>query len=416
MNVLPAGTRVAVLSHAHPSISKGGAEIAAHTLFRGLRAIGVDAVFVAMCEEAALPRIALGDDEFVCLHDSLRYDHFYHLAPIGVRQSLLDLLRRERVQLLSAHHFLHVGIGALADVARAGIPVALTLHEFLSICHNHGQLITRPDGQLCDGPSPAKCRTCYPEHRRQQFAVRFDRFAAAWQEIGAFVAPSQFLADRVVAAGVPAARMHMVENGLIPRAQNGEAAHGKQARRVWRFGYFGQINPFKGVDLLLDACAIIARDPERAATLRIAIHGNFIGQSEAFIDRVKQAVEEYPFLSYFGPYDNAVVGRLMARCDYVVVPSKWWENSPVVIQEAYRAGCPVVGTGIGGLAEKIVHGVTGLHFDWNDPADLADRIVEAADAEVHAQLSAALPVTLTPEDMAHAYCEIFAPLLAHSSV
>jgi len=36
--------RIAVLSHVHPSLSRGGAEIAAHTLFTGLREIGVDAI------------------------------------------------------------------------------------------------------------------------------------------------------------------------------------------------------------------------------------------------------------------------------------------------------------------------------------------------------------------------------------
>ena len=56
--------------------------------------------------------------------------------------------------------------------------------------------------------------------------------------------------------------------------------------------------------------------------------------------------------------------RLLGRAavaNYVVVPSIWWENSPVVIQEAYAARRPVICSGIGGMAEKVIDGVTGLH-------------------------------------------------------
>ena len=61
----------------------------------------------------------------------------------------------------------------------------------------------------------------------------------------------------------------------------------------------------------------------------------------------------------------------MSACDYILVPSTWWENSPVVIQEAYAAGRPVICTGIGGMAEKVPNRRSGLHFRLDDGADLA---------------------------------------------
>src|SRR4051795_3853773 len=36
--------RIAVLAHTHPSVTKGGAEVAAYSLYRGLNALGVDAI------------------------------------------------------------------------------------------------------------------------------------------------------------------------------------------------------------------------------------------------------------------------------------------------------------------------------------------------------------------------------------
>ena len=42
----------------------------------------------------------------------------------------------------------------------------------------------------------------------------------------------------------------------------------------------------------------------------------------------------------------------MRQADWIVVPSIWWENAPLVILEARAAGRPVICSGIGGMAEN----------------------------------------------------------------
>ena len=64
----------------------------------------------------------------------------------------------------------------------------------------------------------------------------------------------------------------------------------------------------------------------------------------------------------------------MAETDWVVVPSRWWENSPLVIQEAFMHGRPVICSGIGGMAEHVQDRVSGLHFEVGDDQSLADVI------------------------------------------
>jgi glycosyltransferase involved in cell wall biosynthesis len=61
-----------------------------------------------------------------------------------------------------------------------------------------------------------------------------------------------------------------------------------------------------------------------------------------------------------------------------VVPSIWWENSPLVIQEAFMHGRPVICSDIGGMAEKVIDGVNGLHFTAGDPRSLATVLRRAA--------------------------------------
>jgi glycosyltransferase involved in cell wall biosynthesis len=404
------GKRIAILAHSHISVTKGGAEIAAHTLFRGLRAIGVDAILIACCDDSALDRLALGANEYALPYRGRLYDHFYHLAPIGMREALVDLLRRERIDILNAHHFLHTGIGIFEDVAAAGIAVVFTIHEFLSLCNNHGQLVTRGTNLLCDGPSPSACHACYPEHSRQQFAVRSHRVTGSFASVAAFVSPSHFLAGKMIEHGVPTDRMHVIENGIAHDGPPVEAIDRPTTGRTWTFGFFGQINPFKGIDLILEACEILTRDDTLAQSVRLAIHGNVVGQDEEFAARFRASVGDHPFLSYHGPYDNRRVAGLMAQCDYVLMPSTWWENSPVVIQESFRARRPVICTGIGGMAEKVTHGVNGLHFARGDASDLARRIAEAIDPELYQRLQAGIPKTASGVAMATAYAALFAAI------
>jgi glycosyltransferase involved in cell wall biosynthesis len=78
-----------------------------------------------------------------------------------------------------------------------------------------------------------------------------------------------------------------------------------------------------------------------------------------------------------GQYAHDDLPRLMAEVDWVVVPSRWWENSPLVIQEAFLHKRPVICSNIGGMAEKVTDGVDGLHFRAGDPRSLA-RVLERA--------------------------------------
>jgi glycosyltransferase involved in cell wall biosynthesis len=97
----------------------------------------------------------------------------------------------------------------------------------------------------------------------------------------------------------------------------------------------------------------------------------------------------------------------MAACDYVVLPSTWWENSPVVIQEAYQAKRPVICTGIGGMAEKVIDDVTGLHFERNDAGDLVEKIIDAADPARYRRFQEALPEARSPIWVAQEYAALF---------
>lgn len=398
---------IVVISHAHPSVSKGGAEVAAYALYTGLRRLGLPAAFVAMCPAGQMAQVRFDTpDEHVVPFDGADYDHTFHHAPPSVFGSLRRLLDPLKPSALVFHHFLFLGINTLERlVDHFQCPSALVLHEFLAICQHHGQMVTRPAKRLCPAASPSRCTGCFPELGQDDFSVRKALFLGAFAKLRRLVAPSAFLARRFIDWGVPAERLAVVENGLLrdplpdgPAPAGGAHPAVPQAPVV--FGYFGQINPFKGVDLLLEAAGLLARQVP-PVPLRLRIHGNLVGVDAAFAARFEAAsAEPDGAVEYAGPYDNTEVLNLMQACDFVVMASRWWENSPVVIQEAYAARRPLVVPGLGGMAEKVQDGVSGSHFRHGDAADLA-RVL--ADCAARGRGGYQLPAVQTARDMALHY-------------
>jgi glycosyltransferase involved in cell wall biosynthesis len=145
-----------------------------------------------------------------------------------------------------------------------------------------------------------------------------------------------------------------------------------------RVGFFGQISKLKGIGVLLDCAAALAEQTE--AKISINIFGDYRGQPKAFQDEfLTQLAKVTRNVNYRGPYRQAEVDRLMGSMDAVVVPSIWWENSPVVIQEALRNNRPILCSDIGGMAEKVRNGVDGLHFSVGSGLELSYLLLRLHD-------------------------------------
>ncbi len=74
--------------------------------------------------------------------------------------------------------------------------------------------------------------------------------------------------------------------------------------------------------------------------------------------------------------ENAAIADILGSLDVVIVPSVWYENSPLTIQEAFVGRVPVITADQGGMAELVRHEVDGLHFRIGDVADLR-RVMRA---------------------------------------
>ena len=148
------------------------------------------------------------------------------------------------------------------------------------------------------------------------------------------------------------------------------------------FGFFGQIHPFKGLIELLTAIDHADRLwPEKSKAIRLTIHGARLElNGPDYIALFRRLLAKTAARVHFaGPYARRGLYRLMAAVDWVVVPSIWWENSPLVIEEALAHRRPVLCSDIGGMAEWVRPGKDGFHFPVGDAIELARLLAWLAD-------------------------------------
>jgi glycosyltransferase involved in cell wall biosynthesis len=151
----------------------------------------------------------------------------------------------------------------------------------------------------------------------------------------------------------------------------------------------------------------------RRPTLRV--HGaNLDLQAGAFQNTIRDLLDQTEdTVTFVGRYDPSQISRLMAAVDWVVVPSIWWENSPLVIQEAFAHGRPVICSDIGGMAEKVTDGVDGLHFRAGDADSLAETIAAAVSTPgLWERLREGIREVYAMEDHVRFVCDLYEELAA----
>jgi glycosyltransferase involved in cell wall biosynthesis len=151
----------------------------------------------------------------------------------------------------------------------------------------------------------------------------------------------------------------------------------------------------------------------------LSLHGaNLEIQPQEFQEEFRNLLARSPNnITMRGRYRSEELPHLMADVDWVVVPSKWWENSPLVIQEAFMHGRPVICSDIGGMAEKVTDGVNGLHFRVGNAASLADTIQKAVTTpHIWDILHAGLPTVYGMEAHIGSLADLYSKLLESRSL
>ena len=419
--------RILYLIHGHEQFSVGGAENAAFSLFRELQQQPEIETWILAAVHTSKGVLAHGElrsvegtDREYLIDTSCDWLRFSNPHIPSMKRSLQRLLDHVQPDLIHLQHYIHFGIDII-PLLQSLCPkakIVVTLHEYLALCRHNGQMVTTHQLKLCERATPLACSMCYPDQSTADFFLRHHYIKTILESCDALISPSQFLIDRYRSNGIDHPRFLMLENGLPPHFDQSrrEQIASIYSNKLNRFGYFGQLNLYKGGLVLLKAAYLLQEQGIKNFTVNI-YGANLENQPEAFQEEFNQFHEKVcDRVALRGSYRQTELETLMQENDWVVVPSIWWENSPVVIQEALYYGRPVIGSDIGGTAEKI-DGYGGLKFTARSESALAGVMQKAiGNAALHQALRQQIPKPTTSSDCSFAHIQLYHELLAASTI
>jgi glycosyltransferase involved in cell wall biosynthesis len=275
----------------------------------------------------------------------------------GLVRVLGRILRDSRPQIVHAHSWLLYSLLPLLPSQETRLVVAVRDYGF--ICPK-GTLVYR--GGVCTGPKYAKCVACAREQYGALPSLALTSGLTAmkpWRgRVDRYVANSTFTA-RAVAELIEPGKGPME---VIPPFVSDEAFHADQGGRpafVPSEGpylmFAGALGPHKGLNVLLEAWAglepklpLVLAGIRRPDTPRSFPVGVIVAEEVS----------------------NEDVLRAFGHCLAAVVPSIWPEPFGTVVVEAMAVGRPVIASAVGGMADLVVHGTTGILVPPGDAAAL----------------------------------------------
>jgi glycosyltransferase involved in cell wall biosynthesis len=319
-------------------------------------------------------------------------------------QRVREYVQEVQPDVVHAMHFQGVSTSVIPAIKEFGMPLVYTATDFWAICPVVD--LRRHDGMMCEGPELAHCAHCIASRhsgsrmkavadRTPHVAIRaagtlsktpLSRLVYPLRQVGALrerpeyikekmelvdyiLAPTHLTHDLLLANGIGAGKMRVSRYGIDTSGIVGEPRNHNVPPPL-RIGFMGNLRQHKGPDLLIKAFRSLP--PETEATL--SIHGN-LQRLKSYVRKLRRLAGDDERVSFAGPFSRDRVGQVLSEMDVLVVPSRWYENAPVVIYEAFAAKTPVVATDLGGMSEVVEHEKNGLLFELDNAENLAEQLL-----------------------------------------
>lgn len=437
--------RVALYVHCYYPEHFFGTEAYTRMIARELLALGHEPTVVAAnfagepSLEASIERYAIDgvpvlriDKNLVPHGDLAETYHQPAMADIHRR-----ILREIAPDVLHVCHLVNHTAALLDVAAELAIPAFATFTDFFGFCFNNK--LEAADGALCKGPSRsrANCVACllretagasrgarrllsgpalrtvtagalarWPRLAGRDAAhieglvMRPDRLARSYRTYRAAVAPTRFLHDAYRANGFSEG-LRISHFGIdIDRSPKPVRTRGRDG--ALRLGYIGQLARHKGVHVLLEAMRALG-----GARLSLDVYGSD-DQDPAYAAELRRGSAGLP-VRYRGVFPVSELARVLGELDVVVIPSLWYENSPLILLQALATHTPVVVSDVPGMSEFVRDGENGFAFERGDPASLARVLAALAEEpDLATRLGAGAAYERTPRHMAVDLVELWA--------
>jgi glycosyltransferase involved in cell wall biosynthesis len=172
------------------------------------------------------------------------------------------------------------------------------------------------------------------------------------------VAPSKWVKEMLIVNDVAPSKIVFSPQGTAKPYRDSDA---RQPRSFLPSDYLkiaalARVDPAKGLHILIEAVKALG-----SARLQLDIFG--IEQArpdDPYVRRLKQLAEDDARIKFLPPLPAINVIPTLSGYHLLAVPSIYKETGPLVVLEAFAAGIPVLGSDLGGIAERVRNGIDGL--------------------------------------------------------
>ena len=217
-------------------------------------------------------------------------------------------------------------------------------------------------------PLLSTCHTWYDNDPLVTFYGVLDRHVL--RRFDSVIAVSREVSERVLKAGVPAEKVHLIRNGIDVRPFVAAAASRRDAPEIpgpMTVGIVGRLAPEKGIDVFIRAALLVL---QWAPGTRFVIVGD--GPEGCNLRELANQLHVEDSISFLGLRND--MPEVYLSFDLFVSSSRQ-EGLPMAILEAMASGLPVIATKVGEVSTVITQGATGLLVDPENSEQLARSIV-----------------------------------------
>ncbi len=292
------------------------------------------------------------------------------------RRKLSKLLDDHPVHIAHLHNtYYHLTPSIFYELKKRGIPIVYTVHDLKPCCPVYTMMAGNDVCERCRGGKYYHCllgrctKGSLLGSLLNMVESYVHRLLRVYDMVDLFIAPSRFYRSKMIEFGFAEDKVVHLDytidvDAVAPVYENK--------------GYalcMGRLAPEKGLFTLLEAA-------EKVPNQTLHILGT--GPLE---ERIKRFVDEHNLdhVKLLGFQSGEDLNNQIRGAKAVVIPSEWYENSPLTLYEAFTYGKPVIASSIGGLPEYIEDNVTGHTFPPKNVEKLAEILGRKLDDEKNLQ-------------------------------
>ena len=213
-----------------------------------------------------------------------------------------------------------------------------------------------------------------PEHRRRCLEL----IGKASVHVDAFLPVSEYYRDYMTEyLGIPPHRMHLVPLGINMDGYS-VAPRSATTGEPFTVGYLARIAPEKGLHVLCEAYRVM-RQHAPAGTFRLLAAGYLPPEHQPYLDDLRRRLTDWGLgheFEYRGELDRRQKTEFLQSLDVFSLPTPYAEPKGLSLLEALAHGVPVVQPRRGAFPEVVRKTGGGLVVEPDDPAALADGLLE----------------------------------------